>query len=131
MQKKIEKILHVSSNFRQCKKKNCFLLYHHSKESGNSKRKQFFFAILGRACIEVLHVFVSYLTFFASFYRMHVRVHMHETLAAVGNFYKNLPCNRENQKAAIIIHVVKILPGACNLFHGLFQISHRIKKLSS
>ena len=45
-----------------------------------------------RACIEVLHVFVSCVTLFTSFYMMHVKLCMHENLTAA-NSYKIFPCN--------------------------------------
>ena len=51
-------------------------------------------------CIEVLHVFVSCLTLVTSFYMMHAKFYMHESLVAAGKLYKNFPCNIQNLNAA-------------------------------
>ena len=62
------------------------------------------------SCIEVLHVFGSCLTLFASFYMMHIKFYMHEILTAAGNFYNFFPCNIENPNAVDIFHFLQNFP---------------------
>ena len=66
--------------------------------------------------IEVLQVFVSCLTFFASFYMMHTKFYTNEILTAAENFYKIFfPDKIQNLKAADIVHFIQNFP--CTLWN--------------
>ena len=60
--------------------------------------------------IEVLEVFVSCLTFLASFYMMHTKFYMYEILTAAENFYNFFPYKIQNLKAADIVHSSQNFP---------------------
>ena len=57
--------------------------------------------------MEVLHVFVTCLILFTSFYVVHVKFYMHEILTAAGNFHKNFPCNFQNANAADVFQFLQ------------------------
>ena len=61
-----------------------------------------------QASIEVLHVFVKWLTLFTSFYMMHVKFFMHEMLTAAGKFYKIFPNNIQNLNATDTFQFLQI-----------------------
>ena len=50
----------------------------------------------------ILHNFVKCLPLFTSFHMMHVKFYKHGNLTAVGNSYKNFPCNLQKLNAANI-----------------------------
>ena len=67
--------------------------------------------ILSRDCIEVLHVFASFLTFYTSFYMMYVNFYMHEIFTTLlQGTYKIFPCNIQNLNAADLFQFLHNFP---------------------
>ena len=83
------------------------------------------------ACLEVLHVYVSFSTLFTRFYMMRVKFFVHDNLPAAENFYELFPCNIQNLNAADIFHFCKIFYVACKILDAHFQILNTMKILPS